>query len=482
MPTSQEFHLIPVSDIKVPEGRHRKKFDDIEALALSISRVGLIHPVVVKRDGTLIVGERRLRAVQLLEHTEIPAQYFDELSPEEARLVELEENLKRQDLTWQEDCLAHLEFHEGQRRLNGEAWGTELSAEYLGCGVRALQRRLEIAQVLAAGRHRIQECDSLGAAYTLLSRERGRAIGDELQTLDNAIRAEVGAAGGAQGAAAAGDSEGHPGIPPPPWERNPIRPAEEDIICADFRTWAKDYSGDPFNLLHVDFPYGVRQDRSDQAAASSWDTYEDSPDTYWELVSCLLDNDHKIVAPSAHIMFWFSMNHYETTARVFNAAGYRINPRPLIWMKSDNVGIVPDALRGPRQIYETAFLITRGDRKIVAPVSDAVARPGSRREARHQSEKTWTVCAHFLRMLVDEHTTMLDPTCGCGNALAVGWRLGATRVFGMDLNQDNVDSSCKILRQTRMSMAGETEDEAKEYVDEAYPIEEPSPVKLKLSF
>ena len=45
---------------------------DLDALARSIADHELLHPVVVRPDGQLIAGERRLRAAQLLGWTEIP--------------------------------------------------------------------------------------------------------------------------------------------------------------------------------------------------------------------------------------------------------------------------------------------------------------------------------------------------------------------------------------------------------------------------
>ena len=60
-----------LSDIRVG-ARHRRDLGDIAALAASIEAVGLMHPVVVTPDGTLIAGERRLAAFKLLGKTHIP--------------------------------------------------------------------------------------------------------------------------------------------------------------------------------------------------------------------------------------------------------------------------------------------------------------------------------------------------------------------------------------------------------------------------
>jgi N6-adenosine-specific RNA methylase IME4/ParB-like chromosome segregation protein Spo0J len=60
-----------IADIRIGE-RHRRDLGDIDALAGSIRAVGLLHPIVVRPDGTLIAGERRLEACRHLGWTSIP--------------------------------------------------------------------------------------------------------------------------------------------------------------------------------------------------------------------------------------------------------------------------------------------------------------------------------------------------------------------------------------------------------------------------
>jgi ParB family chromosome partitioning protein len=57
--------------------RHRKDLGDIQSLADSIRELGLLHPVVVTPDGTLIAGARRIAACKLLGWTEMPATVVD---------------------------------------------------------------------------------------------------------------------------------------------------------------------------------------------------------------------------------------------------------------------------------------------------------------------------------------------------------------------------------------------------------------------
>ena len=57
--------LVSIRKIKV-RNRYRKNLGDIKSLAASIKELGLLHPIVVRPDGRLIAGERRLAACKRL--------------------------------------------------------------------------------------------------------------------------------------------------------------------------------------------------------------------------------------------------------------------------------------------------------------------------------------------------------------------------------------------------------------------------------
>ena len=143
-----------------------------------------------------------------------------------------------------------------------------------------------------------------------------------------------------------------------------------------------------------------------------------------------------VVADSANLIFWFSMDYYSQTCAALIAMGWTVNPFPLIWYKSDNTGIAPDPQRWPRRIYETAQVASRGDRKLTAAGcrGNVVAVPGSRDDAIHISEKPRAMLRHFLSMYCDEYSLALDPTCGSGNAIKVALELGASHALGLEQN------------------------------------------------
>jgi N6-adenosine-specific RNA methylase IME4/ParB-like chromosome segregation protein Spo0J len=87
-----------IADIKVGE-RHRRDMGDIAGLAASMAELGLLQPIVVRPDGKLIAGERRLRAAEQLGWTNIPVTVVD---LEAVVRGEFAENAVRKDFTLSE--------------------------------------------------------------------------------------------------------------------------------------------------------------------------------------------------------------------------------------------------------------------------------------------------------------------------------------------------------------------------------------------
>lgn len=89
---------VSVKSIKIGE-RIREDMGDIQGLAESISKRGLLHPIIIDELGNLIAGHRRLEAVKLLGWDIVETRTISDLTEKEKRLIELEENTKRKDLT-----------------------------------------------------------------------------------------------------------------------------------------------------------------------------------------------------------------------------------------------------------------------------------------------------------------------------------------------------------------------------------------------
>ena len=89
---------VKISDIKINLGRRGVLENDVEELALSILDVGLLNPITLTGDYTLIAGLHRLEAVKLLGWTEVECIITD-LEGLSAELAELDENFARANLS-----------------------------------------------------------------------------------------------------------------------------------------------------------------------------------------------------------------------------------------------------------------------------------------------------------------------------------------------------------------------------------------------
>lgn len=104
--------LIPPDEMPIdrirPKHNPRKFFDPVklEELAQSIRQQGVLQPLLVRPDGELIVGERRLRAAKLAGLKSVPVRIVEKTDLQTAA-ARMEENLHRDDLNVVEEALGY---------------------------------------------------------------------------------------------------------------------------------------------------------------------------------------------------------------------------------------------------------------------------------------------------------------------------------------------------------------------------------------
>lgn len=407
--TSGEFAHFPVDEIWVDRAkRQRRELTEIPELLADMTLNGQINPILIKRDGELIAGERRWTAARLGGWTRIAVQFAEDLESAVLQRIELAENIKRAQLPWPDECKAVALYHSLMVQAN-PAWTQEDTATDLGMTRNAVGQKIAVAKEIEAGNQRVIDAPRFSVARGVTSRVNERRQADGVAA---ALKASA------------------------PAIKSLLPPKQEKVvplINADFHVWAAEYAGPKFSFIHCDFPYGINADEHDQSQAASHGGYADTFETYTELLDTLESAMGNVVAESAHLLFWFSMDHYDFTRQRLVSMGWAVQHVPLIWYKNDNTGILPDYRRGPRRSYETAFLASRGDRLLTAKgaVSNVCPWPGKDKEI-HMSEKPVGMLKHFMGMVVDELSTVLDPTCGSGNSLKAATALGAKSVLGIE--------------------------------------------------
>lgn len=461
MGITSKFKRAPLSTIIVDRAaRQRQDLAIDDGLVDSIKRLGVLNPIIVEEgaalpDGTpqyhLIAGERRLIHSAHAGLRDIPIRLVTELSALEKQIVELDENLRRKDFAWKEEASAIGRIHSLYEQIaegNGEAWNPTRTSEAIGLKPTMMTIYLRVYNGL--DNELVAKATGLREAYNILARRDERAEADAINDIvEGNLEFLAPKPAGPQPLSASG-SKSSPATPSAPRILSP----EDSILNASFADWAAVYSGPRFNLIHCDFPYGVGVFDGEMAGGGRHESYDDSPDTYWALCGALAKHLDRIMSPSGHMMFWLSADidimwktkdFFRQHAPSLDFLGF-----PLIWLKSDNTGIVSDPQRRPRHIYEACLFASREDRKIVRTKADAYPAPTNKDY--HPSTKPEPMLRHFMEMLVDENTRLLDPTCGSGAALRAAESLGARpeNVVGLELDPTHCENARRALRQFRL--------------------------------
>lgn len=454
MPISDEYARLPLAEIIVKrEERQRRELNDkaMPSLMASIKQHGVLEPLVITRQRVLVAGERRLEASRLLGLPDIPIRWHDQLDQAEVEIIELEENVKRQDLEWQDLVRAVARIHQLYQAKDSEwTMGETAAACSLTTGTVSIYLRVHGEMV----DERIKNAATVREAYNIIGRRDQRAMGDALEELTSGtvemVSPQLTAAPQEVGAAQAPGTKGSSATVGKAPARKLADHVNEVIICESFLHWAPKYKGPKFNVLHCDFPYGISLFDGPQAGGDRHGQYDDSKETYFALLKCFCQNLDHFMSMSAHLLFWYSDKYRDSTMAMFKelAPSIVLMPYPLIWVKSDNAGIASDARRSPRHIYETCLFGARGGRNLVKIAGDAYSAPTDKRF--HVSTKPEPMLRHFMQMVVDENSSLLDPTCGSASSLRAAESLGAKRLLGMDVDERTVGAARQAMRQGRM--------------------------------
>ena len=362
-------NIIKLSEIIIKPERQRQEFDPeaLQELKNSIEDGQLLHPPVLRREGNawvLVAGERRLRAIKeifelggsfkhngmIFENGLVPFTDIGELSRLEAEEAELDENLKRRDLTWQEHAAAVARLHalrtaqKEEARAKaldaiGEASSPATPAHTIADTAEELTGRRDgsyqdtVRKEIIVAKHldnpAIAKAKSADEAFKILKREEERNRNIELAKV-------VGAS------------------------FNADKHTLLNINCLDYM--ADPANAGKFDVILTDPPYGMgAQDFGD--GGGKFDGiehhYDDSYESWQKLMQAWCPLTFTITKAQAHAYVFCDIDRFHELKRYTEAAGWYVFRTPLINHKV-NSGRVPLPDQGPRRQYEILLYANKG--------------------------------------------------------------------------------------------------------------------------
>lgn len=408
----------------VIEARARDDYGDIDILAESMKRDGVIQPLAVRDngDGTyrLLAGGRRMKAAAKAGIDVLPVRVYDaNLSEQDMLSIELMENIARKDLTWLEQARLKTALHNLQVAIHGQklstspdakGWSMADTAKLLGRSPGGISDDIRIARAAEAIPD-IAGCATKQEAAKLLAKMKERMIIEE-----KARRAK--------------ESQG------------PAQQLHEELtakyVVTDFFKGVKEIPDGSIKLCEVDPPYAIDLPNVKKAEKTFYgDSYNEvHSDDYPEFMQLMLNECYRVLAPDSWLILWYAIEPWaEITYQWAKRAGFTGRRLGGFWIKTQGQTKQPDKYLG--SAVEPFYYLAKGSPVIVKPgrinAFNYKGVPPQRKV--HPTERPIELIQDILSHFVDVGSNILVPFAGSGNTLLACANLGLNGV-GFDLSEE----------------------------------------------
>lgn len=402
--------LYKIDELVISTQRQRSDFELglLNELADSISTNGLLHPVVVRVAGSdvhLVAGERRIRAIldlnaldrqfkfnnQLVDKGYVPGATLGELTPIEAMEAELEENVRRINLSWQDEARATLKLRE-LRTLQARAAGLPAPMTI----AIAPERYPEVGQSAALSKVkdelnvvRFLDDPDIGGAKSLIEAVKVMDKKEDIRQRQ-ALAARVGTV---------------------------YSTKQQLLFNEDMTEWLPKCPSNQFDVILTDPPYGISSDEfGTSGGRAEAHTYEDSPERAATLYNVLAQESFRVTKPDAHIYVFCDIDLFASLRLLFSKFNWRVHRTPLIWYKPSGMR-APWPEMGPQRKWQMILYAVKGQRPTNHLAGDVItANPDD--NMGHQAQKPIAVISDLLGRSAHPGDRVLDPFCGTGTIFA----------------------------------------------------------------
>ncbi len=411
--------------------RVRKDFGDIDELCNSIKSVGLIQPIVLTHDLCLIAGERRLRALKRIGVTTlVHASHFiwnDEQDELRLKAMEIEENVKRKELSWQEAVTAKKRLLEIMQQIHGTVTsGRPSRSETLGVSSSGFGIN-KLAALLGESNAQTSkdiELANLIEAVPMLARAETKEAARRSASLAVAV------AGALQ-----------------QQTKNPSKTEQKwTLYEGNFLDTSKHLGDDSVDLVIVDPPYGEEtQGMGPNSKPLLANEFADDKGAWDSILGALVAQSIRVLRQDRFAAFFFGFTFYQTLLDSARLAGFSVDITPLVWVKNTVINTSPYTRYG--RSYEPIMICRKGEPKLMRPSQrdviaiDNVITRGTNEHKVYQAQKPVALIEKLILDMSPPGATVVDFCAGSGTTGEAALRTGRRVVL---FEKDPI--ACQITR------------------------------------
>ena len=421
-------HLKPNEILVDP--RVREDYGDIDDLAESIKKYGLIQPIVISGRLALIAGGRRLEACKKLGLEEIPCVVESYLSKEEHSIMELEENIRRKDLTWQENCTAvakiHLTYFQ-KEAISGGNWTADMTAAVLGISPANVSYCRSLASKIKVEGNPYSACVGMTDAIKLMAKEREDVLLAELakRVIEIPKTGEVFKPTDED----VGIETEQVTTPPPSGQTFSVPISEMCFLGGAMElltSWPKEF----VDHIITDPPYGVDIEMMDQSGPEGgWDDSLRISETHqrehvWQLYGVMFEQFFNVLKPNGFCALWCDIMDWGDLYKLAISSGFRVQRWPIVWVKT-HVCRNMAARYNFTKTTELVMVCRKPSTTLHTPVgqSHIVAGRDDIKDLNHPFAKPYSVWEFLIKSLTLQGQLILDPFAGVGSCPLAAMRL-----------------------------------------------------------
>jgi len=412
--------LIEVDSIDIGD-RYRQQYDNIEELAASIRKHGLMHYLVIDENNRLIAGGRRLQAIKSLGWKKVQCvrkNYIDDLK---LREMELDENIQREDMTWQEEVALKDEIV----RVKIELYGAKKPGQ--GQDGKGISQR-EIAEMLGESPANLSIDRTLAQAMKAIPEIANCKTKDDArkklkQIQEKAIVAEL-----TERARQDNDFS------------DKFQIADVSFIVGDAIESLRNHPRSNFGLINVDTPYGIDLNRIKKLQAGEQSIehnyIEWASEEFLDKCKAVMRECYRIV-DDCFMTWWFAIQHYDALYKALVECGWDVDPIPAIWYAGEGSAQTNNVEFYLGRCYEPFFICKKGN-----PVLQKRGRTNmfqfnklSSDKKIHPTEKPIELMLDIYKTFTTPGTNILSPFLGSGNDILAALMIDRT-CKGYDLNDE----------------------------------------------
>lgn len=424
--------LLDITEIHIGE-RMRKEHPDIPKMAHSLLENGQIHAITVRpadaqeiasgvtKPWVLVTGGRRLAGAIFAGWTQIRVENLDHLSSYRRQAIELEENLQRAAMSWQEEVDAKQKLSDLYRQENPD-WGDYNTAQAINSSKQQLSRDLRLARAMDENPE-LKLSSSKNAAHRLL---------DTKEKMTRKI---------ARLAAVDFDS------------------LEDRLVHTDAVSFLMSLPDDSVDLFLSDLPFGIDyfdMPSNDRKAGGGHSKFDDSAVTSIKLIQDIVPLMLRKAKPSGWLIL---MTSYElayavansvVAAKVHKLIGEGKKPvmaaRPWIWYRPNSRSSPIHPHLNAKSVYDAIYVVNVGDGQLYKACDNVINIDSVYEDRLHAHQKPVPLGVELISRCTQPGDLVIDVTMGSGAFL--GAAASIQRKFaGCDLNEDMVPIARSFVAQ-----------------------------------